>query len=307
MNNKVLLSILVGLLAVFALSRFMSGDDKSSFDPEFIKVEQKAVTKVVLRTKTDEQQEAILTKTDSTWTITKNSKTYAADTDQVNNLLTNLASVNSDFIAAKSKDKWSEYELNPEQASHVTVYGGNKVLTDFYVGKFSVNQQAQQITSFFRLADKNDIYAVTGMAGMMLGQGSNSYRNKKILDLDISDISSLNYEGDASYQVRKSNGQWTMNGDVPLDSAKVQNFLMNLRTMSGDTFADFDEKQSNGELLKKLTISGNSLTAPVVVRCWKNESGEKPFVIQSSQYPDAYFSSDSTRLFTRLFKPVQDW
>lgn len=307
MNNKVLLLILVGLAAIFALTKVLSGDDNSSFDPEFIKVDQEAVTKIVLHTKADGQTEAVLTKTDAGWTISKNGKTYQADTDQVNNLLTNLASVKSNFIVAKSADKWPDYELNADQSSHITVYGGNKTLADFYIGKFSVNQQAQQITSYFRVAEKDDVLAVIGMAGMMLGQGSDTYRNKKVLDLDISNIESLNYEGDAVYQVRKSDNQWLLDDGTPLDTAKVQNFLMNLRAMSGETFVDFDENLNSDKLLKKLTIGGNNLPAPVVVRCWKDDTAAKPFIIQSSQFPDSYFSSDSTRLFTRIFKPVGEW
>lgn len=307
MNNKVLLLILVGLAAIFALTKVLSGDDNSSFDPEFIKVDQEAVTKVVTHTKADGQVEAILSKTDTGWTISKNGKTYQADSEQVNNLMTNLASVKSNFIAAKSADKWSEYELTADQATHITVYEGNKTLADFYIGKFSVNQQAQQITSYFRVDGKDDVFAVIGMAGMMLGQGSDSYRNKKVLDLDISNIEALNYEGDAVYQVRKSNNQWLLDDGFPLDTAKVQNFLMNLRQMNGESFVEFDENLNSDKLLKKLTINGNNLEAPVVVRCWKDDTAAKPFIIQSSQFPDSYFSSDSTRLFTRIFKPVGEW
>ena len=307
MNNKVLLLILAGLLAIYGLSKVFSGSDDSSFDPEFIKVDKDAVTKVVIRSKADNFEEAVLKKSDNGWTITKNNKTYQASQESVDNLMTHLASVKTNFIAAKSADKLPEYELNAEQASRITVYAGNKVLTDFYVGKFSVNQQAQQITSYFRLADQNDVYAVQGMAGMMLGQGIGSYRNKKILDLDISSIQSLNYEGDAAYQVVKSNGQWLLDNSIELDTAKVKNFLMNLKSMSGDEFVDFDDNQTSDKLLKKLTINGSNMDEPVIVRCWKSETLEKPFVIQSSQYPESYFSSDSTRLFTRIFKPVADW
>ncbi len=307
MNNKVLLLILIGLLAVFALSKILSGNADSSFDPEFIKVDKEAVTKVVIRAKSDNQEEAILSKTDSGWIISKNGKTYQASADAVNNLLTNMASVKANYIAAKSSDKWPDYELNDDQSSHITVYGGDKVLADFFVGKFSVNQQAQQITSFFRLAGKDDVYAMTGMAGMMLGQGSASYRNKQILEFEISNVESLNYEGDAVYQVTKSNNMWLLDGDAALDTAKVQNFLMNLRSMNGETFVEFDENLNSDKLLKKLTITGNNMAEPIVVRCWKDDAAEKPFIIQSNQFPESYFSSDSTRLFTRIFKPVSEW
>ena len=308
MNNKVLLIILVALLAIFGLSKFFSGNDDSSFNPEFIRVDKDAVTKIVLHSKADSQAEAVLTKSGDGWTLSKNGKSHQASIESVDNLLAQLASVKTNYIAAKSSDKWGEYELNADQASQITVYGGSKVLADIYVGKFSVNQQAQQITSFFRVADKDDIYAVIGMAGMMLGQGSDSYRNKKLMNLQLSDIESLNYEGDKVYQVSKAlDGMWLMDGDAAIDSTKVKNFLMNLISMSGESFVEFDENLNSDKLLKKLTINRSNMDEPVVVRCWKDETAEKPFIIQSSQYPNSYFSSDSARLFTRLFKGVEEW
>ncbi|MEO1261971.1 MAG: DUF4340 domain-containing protein [Bacteroidota bacterium] len=308
MNNKVLLIILVALLAIFGLSKFFSGNDDSSFNPEFIKVDKEAVTKVVLHSKADNQEEVTLNKTEDGWTLSKNGNTYPAATEAVDNLLVQLASVKTNYIAAKNADKWTEYELNADQASQITVYGGSNILADFYIGKFSVNQQAQQITSFFRVADKDDVYAVIGMAGMMLGQGSNSYRNKKLLSLNFSDIESLNFEGDKVYQVSKTTeGQWISDNNIAVDTSKAKNYIMNLLSMSGETFVDFDENLNNDKLLKKLTITGSNMEEPVLVRCWRDDAAEKPFIIQSSQYPQSYFSSDSTRLFTRLFKGIEEW
>ena len=307
MNNKVLMLILAGLLAIFAASKFLADDKESSFNPEFIKVDSEAATKIVLHSKADGQAEATLNKTGDGWTLTKNGKTHQADAGAVENLLSQMASIKTNYIVAKSSDKWEEYELNADQSSQVTVYAGSKVLIDFFVGKFSVDQQAQQITSFFRTAGKDDIYAVVGMAGMMLGQGSDSYRNKQLIKLDMSDIESLNYEGDKVYQVVKADNMWLMDGDAAIDTAKAKGYLMNLISMSGESFVDFDENLHSDKLLKKLTISGSNMEASVTVRCWKDDTAEKPFIIQSSQFPESYFSSDSTRLFTRLFKGVEEW
>ncbi len=308
MNNKALIFILLGLLAIYGLSQVFSGNGESSFDPEFIKVDAEQVTKVVIHAKSDNQEEATLTKGEDGWTLSKGGQTYPAAQDAVDNLLSNLKSLKTSFIAAKSADKWAEYELEDGTTSHITAYGGDKVLADFHIGKFTVNQQAQQITSFFRVAGDDNVYAVIGMEGMMLGQGSSSYRDKALLKLEIGEIESLQLEGDAAYQVTKSGSGWLLDNSTPLDTNTVKNFLMNLREMSGEAFVDgFDEVLNNDKLLKTLTIGGSNMPAPVTVRCWVNDGGEKPFVIQSSQYPTSYFASDSTRLFTRVFKPVSEW
>lgn len=228
--------------------------------------------------------------------------------ESVQQLLASLSLVKSAYIAAKSEEKWAEYELAEGKASHLTVYSGNKVLADFYVGKYSVNPEARQITSFFRLKKGQEIYAVEGMAGMMLSQGFSSYRNKDLLKLDHYAVGQLSYEGDATYEAKWTGEQWLLNGTIPLDSNKVRNFLLNLRSMSGEEFVDgFDPEANSEKLLKKLTISGSNMAEPVIVRCWQDTTLAKPFVIQSSQFPESFFESDSSRLFKRLFKPVTEW
>ena len=308
MNNKLLIGILLGLLAIWGLSKFLSGGE-GTFDPEIIAVDSAKVDKVVLQAKADEFKEAVLQKTADGWTIARDGKTYAATAESVQQFLSSLTSVSTSQIVAKSSDKWPQYELGDGQASHVTVFADGKKAADFYVGKFSVNQQAQQITSYLRLADQPDVYAVEGMAGMMLGQGSNAYRNKQVMQLTDPAINEVKLEGDVNYHLKKSpGGIWLLDGDAAADSTQVQNYLINLRNMSGDTFVDdFDPNLASDQLLKTLTLQGDNLPGQVVVRCWKDDTKAKPFIINSSQFPDAYFASDSTRLFTRLFKPVWEW
>jgi hypothetical protein len=151
------------------------------------------------------------------------------------------------------------------------------------------------------------VYAVEGMAGLALGQGSAAYRDKQAIKLEIPDVESLRVEGQDGYSVIKSNGNWLLDGSSPLDSNKVNNFLINLRSISGEEFADgFDPNSSSGNLFKTMTITGK-FPEPIVVRCWQDTTRAKPFVIQSSQFPEAFFTSDTTRLYKRIFKPVSAW
>lgn len=308
MNNKMLLLVFVALLAVYGLSKVFSGKSERSFNPDIIAVDSTKVTTVILHTKADSLAEAKLERKGAGWTVQINGKTYAASDEAVQQLLSNLSKVTTSHIVAKSKDKWPVYELESSKASHVEVLAGKKKLADFYVGRFTVNQQAQQITSYFRLAGDETVYAVDGMAGMMLGQGANSYRDKQVLNFNLHDVEQLDYQGDNTFTVKKNDGQWLMNGTTPVDSSTVRDFLMNLQKMSGNEFVrGFDPVLENGKLLKTLTLTGANLSAPIVVKCWRDTTWRKPFVIQSSQFPQSFFACDSTRLFKRIFKPVSEW
>ncbi len=308
MNNKILLWVFAGLLVVFGLSKVFSGKSGRSFDPDIIIVDSTKVSAVTLHPKADSLSEVKLINGESGWIVSKAGKSYPADGETMQQLFANLSKVTTSRIAAKSREKWAGFELEDTQASHVEVFGGSSKLADFFVGKFTVNQQARQITSYFRVAGDDAVYAVEGMAGMMLGQGMDAYRDKHVLNFDLHHIAELQYDGDQPATVTNNGDSWLLDGSEPLDSAKVRDFLMNLSRMSGDEFAhDFDPVLLSGNLLKTLTLSGPSLPAPIVVKCWRDTTRPKPFVIQSSQFPLSYFASDSTRLFKRIFKPVSEW
>ncbi len=307
MSNKILLAIFATLLAIFGLSQVFSGKGDRSFQPEIIEVDSAKVTSIVIRAKADSLAEFTLKKEPSGWTATKGTLSLPANEEAIGQLLSNLTLVKSTQIAAKSKEKWPLFEVEEDKASHLTAFAGSKKVADFFIGKFSVNQQARQITTYFRLAEGEEVYAVEGMAGMMFGQGFRGYRNKQFLKFDpISAVEELSFEGDAACSVKKSGGNWLLDGTTPVDTASVRDYLMNLREMNGDEFIeDFQPAANAGKLYKKLTIKG--LPEPVIIQCWRDTAWEKPFVLQSNQFPDAYFASDTSRLFKRVFKPVKEW
>jgi hypothetical protein len=308
MNNKILFALFLLLLVVFGLTKLFSGKNDRTFDPEIIKVDSTQVTSVIIQSKADSLQQILLRKEGELWTVSKNNKTMPADREVVQQLLANLSLVKASHIAAKSKDKWASFEIEEGKASQLTVYSGNKKISDFCVGKYSFNQEAKQVITYFRLKNGEEVYAVDGMTGMLLGQGFNAYRDKQLLSLDISAVQQLTYEGDIPYKVEMKDGQWFLDRGSKLDSSIVKNFLLNLRNMAGEDFVDdFDPSQNIDKLLKKLTVSGSNMPQQVIVQCWRDTTREKPFVIQSSQFPLSFFASDSTRLFSRIFKPVREW
>jgi len=308
MRNKNLLLIFGILLFIFILTKVFTNQNERTFDTDIIQVDTLKVTSIVLHTKADNLQEVVLEKENEDWVIRKGEIKVPASLASVQGLFSNLATIRAAYIAAKSKDKWPEFELDEGKASRITIYNGKKVMADFFIGKYSVNQARQQITSYFRVSGNNEIFAVDGMAGMMPGKGFDAYRSKAALFLDLAVVESLDYSGDYPFSVKKHGNQWLLNGAEKMDTAKAHDFLLNLRQMSGDEFVgNFDPKKEQQKLLKTLTIAGSNMPEPVVVRCWQDTTRAKPFIIQSSQYPYSFFASDTARLFTRIFKPVKDW
>jgi hypothetical protein len=307
MNNRNLLLFLLLLLLLFVMSKLFECSGERSLQAEFIKCDTTKVDRILIQPNSN-RQEAFEIVREKGWKLKQGDKTYEANPETTQNLLSSLVMIKASYIASKSRAEWPEYELQDSTATEVQICRQNKELARFWVGKFSMNSSTQQVYSFFRTDDSEQVYAVEGMAGFLFKQGLETYRSMEFMNLDIHAVERLEFSGESSYAVEKKAGKWMLNGNEYLDSSLVWNYLINIRIMAGDQFAsNWNAENTKAPVYRTLTINGSNMEAPVVVRCWKSSTPDKPFVLQSSQFPDAFFTSDTTHLYTRLFKPVSEW
>lgn len=309
MNNKLLLFILLGLLAIYGLSRLFSGKKDSTFQAELIALDSTEVASLKLDPKGEEAIPFTLKKEDGRWFATQDELTVPANEGAMQSLLAGLAMVQTKYIAAKDKDKLSEYEVEEGQGHHVQVYDEKgKLLKDFFIGRFDVNQQARTITSFIRLNGQNEVYAVDGMQTMAFGRAFIDYRDKELIKMKREmEVTAFDYVlSDTALQFQKTAGGWQC-GSEKLDSMKVEDYLNVLRNVSGENFADdFDELQAAQYPQQQLIIRGNNMMEPFEVAVYRDTTRELPFVIHSNYNPNTYFASDSAGLYKKLFLPVGD-
>jgi len=186
----------------------------------------------------------------------------------------------------------------------VKAYQDNNVLADFIVGRFNFNQQTRQALSYVRLTEEEEVYAVDGFLSMTFGQDINAFRNKQILKIDgVDAVNGIQLQsGDTALNFQKLNGNWVLNNEQPVDSTKMATYLSGLLFVAGNTFADDFTPSSNPE--QSLRIQAGA--TPVTINAFPDANGEKDFVIQSSQFPEALFSSDSSGIYNRLFTKLTE-
>lgn len=318
MNNKILLLILLALLAIYGLSRLFSGNKETTFKAELIQVDTAAASSITIDPR-GEEPPFTLKKEGGKWIATRDALNIKAADSAVNGLLGALALIKTKHIAAKSKDKWADFQVLDSTGTRVQVYNQNgKLLEDFIIGKFDFQQapmpqqpmqmQQQQpvITSFIRLSGENEIYAIDGMQVFSIGQGFESYRNKDLIRMKREmEVTAFEYQlEDSLAQFRKTPEGWAA-GSQLLDSMKVENYLNALRNLPGSEFADdFDEIKASHYPQQKLSLSGNNMPEPFLITVYRDSTREKPFVIHSNYNPDTYFASDSSGIYSQLFSPV---
>lgn len=320
MNNKTLFLILLAFLAIYGLSRLFSGNKETTFRAELIKVDTAAVSSITIDPR-GEEPPFTLKKEAGQWIATRDALNIKAAQGAVQSLLNTLSLIKTKHIAAKSQEKWAEYQVLDSTGARIQVFGeGGKAMENFLIGKFDFQQapgpqgmpmQQQQpiITSFVRLEGESEIYAIDGMQIFGLGQRFDDYRNKDLIRMKREmEVTAFTYQlGDSLIQFGKRPEGWFA-GSQLLDSMKVENYLNILRNLPGSEFADdFDELNAGQYPRQQLTISGNNMEEPFLVTVYQDTTRGKPFVIRSSYNTDTYFASDSSGIYSKLFRPVEEF
>lgn len=309
MNNKTLLFIFLGLLAIYGLSQVFTGKRTSNFNTELILVDTNQVTQIIINTKPPNNEEIMLQREDNGWIVSNGSVNTKAVSNAVQALLSNIQLIKTKYIAANSEEKWADYELGEQQGTRVQVFAGENQLEDFIAGRFAFDQQAQTGTSYLRLTNGKEVYAVDGFQTLTLGQGFNAYRNRTISNFapNVTFDEVTLQQRDTAFTFSKVSGTW-MYGDQVLDSMYVEMYLEQFMSLTGDTFADdFDEIQAPGFRIGGLSLGGPAMTDNFSVEIYQDTTRINPFVFRSSQNPEAWFDSDSTGLFRKLVRDLPDF
>ncbi len=309
MKNRTLILIFAVLLLLYLASQLFKGNKQRSFDPVFLQVDTASVTSLEISPKEGDTPFR-LEKEGGNWKLKVNELNTSAKKQMVNSLLGSIVKIEAQRITAKDPAKWSEYEVTEEGSNRLQAFAGNKKVADIVVGRFSMNPQTRSGTSYLRPADQNNVYAVDGFLSMSLAPKANSFRNGELLNLSTEEVQAFTLKDESQnplYSIEKSlNGNWVELNGVPLDSSKTVQFMNNIKLTSGTEF--FDEALPGGSPVRSLevkkadgeTVVLNAFNAPT-------NASNKPFVITSSSNPEAKILSDSTGIFGRVFKGIENF
>lgn len=307
MKNRTLIGLFIILATIYGLTQLFWKKQERRFSANLVEIDTSKVTSISLIPK-GSATEIFLLRENGEWIASKGQINVKAPMGIVQTLLGMLPSIQTNQIVAKTPAHWHTYGVNENQGTHIRVYQGKNLLTDFILGKLDSSATLQHPISYLRLADENEVYAIDGIVAMNFFYDFDAFRNRTLLNMEpFTDIAAFEAQApDTTYQFIKKNIGWTL-GNATLDSMQVENFLNGLRNLSGDTFADdFDEVQGSKFLFQTLTIKSKNNEDSLVIHCYRDTTRQLPFVIQSSQNPESFFSSDSTGIYQRIFSKLNN-
>ena len=310
-SSKVLIIVLIVLMAIYLVVRFTGSNDRT-FKEKVLDFDMASVTQILVSDPKNMDQAVDLRFTGDKWVVKVEGVDYPADSNTVSGVLKQLSNLPTKRFAGKGKDIWAKYELTDTIAPRITLKAGSKIVADLYIGKFSYNmpkgtpqqlqsrqQQRGETTTFVRLADDKDVYAVDGFLKMSIGSNVDAYRMRALTNVVPTDITRIEIgEQGISKVIEKQDGRWTVNGQ-PADSAQMARFSSTLARLTGSMFVN--EKPGQTFPSHTMKIEGNNFN-PVEVQAFPVADTNISFIISSSANPGTYFNGREGGLFKKIWQ-----
>ena len=234
-NNSILFVIFIVLFTFFLVSRVFFSDRKErNFRTQLVSLDTAQVTQIELFPQ--DAEKITLQKEGTQWTVQQGNITSPADQSAVKNLLTTLEDLKPQRLAATSEDQWEELGVTDSTATRVVVSANGQKVANVYIGKFNINASAQQqqpmnpmqrqmpsATSFVRVGNEEEVYAIDGYQTMSINRGFSSWRDRTFIKIPRGNISQLafTYPGDSSFTASQTaDNNWVIDG-IKADSSKM--------------------------------------------------------------------------------------
>lgn len=272
---------------------------KQGVNLQLIKLDTTNIQSIILNTKIDNYQDVRLQRVQKKWLISKDNFTTQAFAQQVDSLLALFTDIEAHHVRTPSKNKSSNYGFGHSSNTRVRILG-DLIHEDFYISDLTTTQKA-----YMRLANEKEVFEVSGIFHQLNNQSFNKFRDQRVHGLDIENIRTLQFsEMKDSIQLlfHKSGDDW-QNNDLNLEAdSLMDNYLKQIESLKSNHFIyDFDPLTHQDFLDLQLILESEYKSCEI--KCYRDSLRTPEFIITTSTNTDACFASDSTALFSKIFKP----
>lgn len=308
-SSGILIIILAVLMIAYVIVRY-SGSDDRTFRDKILSFDAYAITRILVKDPKSKQEPVDLRLESGKWIVKFGGHDYVADTNVVNNILNQLGDMPTKRYAGKGNDAIAKYELTDTSATLVTLKASEKTVAEIFIGKFSYNmpkdqqqqvqsrQQRGEMTSYVRLPDEKDVYAVDGYLKMTFSGKAESYRYRSLVSVNPEDITRITVSEPGNRKVFENpEGMWLLNG-APADSASMVKFRSTLAHLSATKFVNQDYAPAGPS--HAVLIEGNNFT-PVEIQAYPVADTNVNYIITSTANPGSLFNGKAGGLFAKIW------
>jgi len=278
-NNKILLTLLVLLVAVFVLTKvFRSPALESNLDVGLFAIDTALIRSV--KVQRPDQPAIILQRNNSAWTITEGERHTRVQVTAINSFLRTLSQIKPERVVSRKEDKWRTYQVDDSTSIHLTAFDQDSVpVVDWYIGKESAG------VTYIRPADDEAVYAMEGSIRSRADDGFNDWRDKTFIRITPSSVTKVmfQYPSDTGFVLQRRDNTWMIDDDQA-DSVQVQRYLSKLQSRNLSSFADEFTPSHDADVTISVEATNGSTT---VVKGWKGDDDE--WTLNSTVQQDVYF------------------
>ncbi|MFA5817073.1 MAG: DUF4340 domain-containing protein [Bacteroidales bacterium] len=299
-NNRVLLIVFAVLLVAAGANELIKSlKGERTFRKDIIEFQANDIKKISIFPKNSGNRNVDVFLEDTVWKLKFDGKMFAADQEMIKGIVDELANMTPERLVANKRELWKDYDITDSLGVKVVIYGQKNGKTEITLGRFSYNQATRKPSTYVRVNNEKDVYAVEGYLSMTFNREINSLRDKNIFRVNQNDLTQIifNYPADSSFTLTKQDNRWSLNG-VPVDSTRMAGYLTTVSYLTGADFRDDFIPASVTAESYKITLNGLNMK-PVEIKAYRDAIGT---VINSSENSTSYFSGDKAELFLRVFQ-----
>lgn len=310
MNIRKLSLLFIILLGVWSTIEYTGTKTIQNFETDLIRIDTAKVS--IIKIEPNDKKKAAITlqrNINAQWLATKETVTVVANKRAIDTVLNHIQLIQTKEVAARKKEKWSNFEVDKTNGTRIKIYSENKLIEEFLVGSYHFNQETKEELSFVRIKGEEEVYAIDGLLSKYLRQEFNAYRNKRLLKINQENITaiSLTNQNREVQSFIKNNDQWTKDSLV-IDPTLIRNYLLDIEVVNGNNFVDeIDPITYSIPKYRTLLISRENMPQPIIITCYRDEAKKPPYIIHSSENPESYFKSEESDLFQKIFGILKEF
>lgn len=289
LNIKSIVLVFAVLLVIYVLIEIIgSGKNDRTFKSDLVEVVADEVNKIEIMPRVLGGGSINIIKEGGTWMVESEGTKYNANVSMPGSMVSELNNMKTTNLVATKKEAWGKYEVTDSLGTRVKLYNGNNVVADVVIGKF--NYQPQKVSTYVRLSNDKEVYAVEGFLSMVFNRDLDAFRDQTVIKSNKGNWAKLtfSYPADSSFVLTRSGSNWLVDG-AAADSSAVESFFSDISNLTNSSFA---QNEVQGSPSHSLLIEGDNMLAPVKISGYYVD--EKNFIFESSQNQGTFFNNINT-------------
>jgi len=242
--KKVLIFALVfiSLAAIYIFMETPNGKRDKKEQPGFLFEGFKMESAALVKVKSAEKGEFVLTRNEKSWTVKNNGKTYTAAADAVEKLLDAVTEMKIETVASKNAKNFDSFEVTEKNGIEISILDSSKSsMASLVIGKSGPDL----FSTYIRNRASDQVILTTGMLKNDFGRDLNEWRDKKVYDFKSGDITEYIVTDNMTLHLKKENNRWqsVKPENLEIDQKKIKEITGNFADLETASFSyDNDTK-----------------------------------------------------------------